>query len=208
MGLERSAGPEQEALKNPGIQRGIVADVAHGSVRQRDERGRSGTMISSGRVPVTFASLWLLAQRFQKFLVVGAVGLAVNQLALWIFRGKLEMVLYLASPISIFLSMIVTFTLNEIWTWHDRGTGPLIHRIGMYFPINMVGLIINYLILQLLVDHTGAHYLFANLVGAGVAAIWNFLVNNAITWRAQPAASDSVASPPAANVQPGAIDDH
>jgi putative flippase GtrA len=27
------------------------------------------------------------------------------------------------------------------------------------------------------------HYLLANLVGAGVAAVWNFLLNNAITWR-------------------------
>ena len=93
--------------------------------------------------------------------------------------------LHFPSTISIFISMIVTFTLNELWTWHDRGSGPLVHRIGLYFPINMVGLVINYLILQMLVDHTGLHYLIANLIGAGVAAVWNFLVNNSVTWRAQ-----------------------
>jgi len=141
-------------------------------------------MILSERLPASVTRAWLLAQRFQKFMVVGAIGLAVNQLGLLVLRGGMGIELHFASPIAIFLSMIVTFTLNEMWTWHDRGSGPLIHRIGLYFPINMVGLVINYLVLQLLVDHTGAHYLLANFIGAGFAAIWNFLVNNAITWRA------------------------
>jgi putative flippase GtrA len=141
-------------------------------------------MISSERLPASVARAWLLAQRFQKFLVVGAIGLAVNQLSLLVLRGGFDIVLHVASPVAIFLSMIVTFTLNEMWTWHDRGSGPLIHRIGLYFPINMVGLLINYLVLQLLVDHTGVHYLLANFIGAGMAAVWNFLVNNSITWRA------------------------
>jgi putative flippase GtrA len=195
-------------LKSASLQRGIVESAGHETVEPRTEGGLFRAMISGERIPVTFASMWLLAQRFQKFLVVGAIGLAVNQLALWIFRGQLEMVLHVASPLAIFLSMIVTFTLNEVWTWHDRGTGPLIHRIGLYFPINMVGLVINYLILQLLVDHTSTHYLMANLVGASVAAIWNFLVNNAITWRAAPAATEPVAGQPQMGVQQHAIDDH
>jgi putative flippase GtrA len=147
-------------------------------------------MISSERLPASVARAWLLTQRFQKFLVVGAIGLAVNQVGLLILRGGFDVALHFASPIAIFLSMIVTFTLKEMWTWHDRGSGPLIHRIGLYFPINMVGLLINYLVLQLLVDHTGAHYLLANFVGAGMAAIWNFLVNNAITWRADRVVDD------------------
>ncbi len=166
-------------------------------------------MTSSERLPEAVARAWRLAQRFQKFLVVGAIGLAVNQLALWIMRGKLDIALYVSSPVAIFLSMIVTFTLNEIWTWHDRGSGPLIHRIGLYFPINMVGLLINYLVLQLLVDHTGVHYLLANLVGAGIAAIWNFLVNNSITWREQRGpGDDSVAGHSSIGVQRRPIDDH
>ena len=151
----------------------------------RAEGGHDNAMISSERLPASVTRAWLLGKRFQKFVLVGALGLIVNQLCLFIFRDGLNMALHFASPISIFISMIVTFTLNEIWTWHDRGSGPLVHRIGLYFPINMVGLVINYLILQMLVDHTGLHYLIANLIGAGVAAIWNFLVNNSVTWRAQ-----------------------
>lgn len=147
--------------------------------------GHDDAMISSERLPASVTRAWHLGKRFQKFILVGALGLLVNQLFLFIFSDFANMALHFASPISIFLSMIVTFTLNEVWTWHDRGSGHVIHRIGLYFPINMVGLVINYLILQLLVDHTGMHYLIANLIGAGTAAVWNFLVNNSVTWRSQ-----------------------
>jgi len=170
-------------------------------------KGHVNVLNSSERLPATVASAWLLAQRFQKFLVVGAIGLAVNQFALWIMRGGFEIALFIASPIAIFLSMMVTFTLNEMWTWHDRGTGPLIHRIGLYFPINMVGLVINYLVLQFLVDHTSMHYLMANLVGAGLAAIWNFFVNNSITWRASSDVNDSVTRTQVVESQRGGLDD-
>jgi putative flippase GtrA len=53
-----------------------------------------------------------------------------------------------------------------------------------YVPINIGGLLINWGVLAYLHDVHGMHYLIANLFGAGVAAVWNFLLNNAITWRA------------------------
>lgn len=127
--------------------------------------------------------IWTIASRFQKFIVVGAVGLAVNQGMLFLLHDFTDLVLSFASPIAIFISMIVTFTLNERWTWHDRGTGALIHRLLMYFPINSGGLVINFALLTILHNRYGVHYLMANLVGAGVAAVWNFGLNNAITWR-------------------------
>jgi putative flippase GtrA len=133
--------------------------------------------------PQPAVRLWTLAQRFQKFLVVGAVGLVVNQGLLFVFHGGLGARLAIASPVAIFASMVVTFLLNEHWTWHDRGGGPIVHRLVAYFPINSVGLLINYGVLSVLYHDHGVHYLLANLVGAGVAAVWNFSLNNVITWR-------------------------
>lgn len=141
-------------------------------------------MISVESWPDSAVKLWTLAQRFQKFIVVGAVGLVVNQFGLMALHSLAGMSVALASPIAIFASMIVTFYLNEAWTWHDRGRGRVIHRAMSYLPINIGGLIINWGILYYLHDEHGMHYLLANLFGAGAAAIWNFILNNAITWRA------------------------
>ncbi len=141
-------------------------------------------MISPETWPQPAARLWIVAQRFQKFIVVGSVGLIVNQGLLFLLSDFAGLRLFVASPVSIFASMIVTFVLNEMWTWHDRGTGPIKHRLALYFPINLVGLGINFGVLALLVRHEGWHYLLANLVGAGCAAVWNFALNNMVTWRA------------------------
>lgn len=128
------------------------------------------------------ARMWTIAQRFQKFLVVGAVGLAVNQGLLMVQAEGLAMPVAVASPIAVFISMIVTFGLNETWTWHDRGTGQVLHRAVLYGAINSGGLLINVGILVWL-HAEGMHYALANLFGAGIAAMWNFALNHVITWR-------------------------
>lgn len=141
-------------------------------------------MISVESWPQSAVRLWTLTQRFQKFVVVGAIGLVVNQGSLTALHGSMPVALEVASPIAIMLSMIVTFFLNEAWTWHDRGSGRVMSRAMSYIPINIGGLLINWGILLYLTKEFGLHYQLANLIGAGVAAIWNFALNNMITWRA------------------------
>jgi putative flippase GtrA len=139
-------------------------------------------MLSSESLPRPVARAAAISQRFQKFLLVGAIGLAVNQGVLFALVGLAGVSVVVASPVAILLSMLVTFTLNERWTWHDRGRGRIINRALLYGSINSGGLLINWLILVTLHDR-GWNYLFANLVGAGIAAVWNFSLNHALTWR-------------------------
>lgn len=140
-------------------------------------------MLSVETWPEPAQRAWVMAHRFKRFLIVGIVGLAVNMGMLYLLHGVAGIQLGIASAIAIFVSMIVTFLLNEHWTWHDRGSGPILHRVVAYFPINLVGLAINVGILTLLHNRLGMHYMMANLIGAGVAAVWNFSLNHVITWR-------------------------
>ena len=140
-------------------------------------------MISSEALPDRAIQAFSVAKRFQKFLVVGAIGLGVNQLLLLFFHDVVKLELALSSVFAIAISMLVTFILNEVWTWHDRGKGMIYHRLAMYVPINSVGLVINTAILLVLVNQYDMHKLVANLIGAGAAAVWNFGLNSAITWR-------------------------
>ena len=139
-------------------------------------------MLSTEGLPRPVARAATVTRRFQKFLLVGAIGLAVNQSALFVLVALVGLSIPVASLFAILLSMVVTFTLNERWTWHDRGRGRLLHRALFYGSINSGGLLINWLTLVSL-DRMGLNYLVANLVGAGVAAVWNFSLNHALTWR-------------------------
>lgn len=139
-------------------------------------------MMTTETWPRSAVRILTLTQRFQKFLVVGAVGLAVNQMMLFILAEFVALRLAVAYPVAISLSMLVTFALNEVWTWHDRGGGPVLRRAVLYGTINSGGLLINWGLLLMLEDG-GMHYLLANLVGAAIAAVWNFSLNHVITWR-------------------------
>jgi putative flippase GtrA len=139
-------------------------------------------MLSSEGLPRPVIRPATITRRFQKFLLVGVIGLGVNQGVLFALVDRTGLAVALASPIAILLSMIVTFALNERWTWNDRGKGRVLHRAMLYGSINSGGLLINWLTLVSL-HRIGLDYLIANLIGAGIAAIWNFSLNHALTWR-------------------------
>jgi putative flippase GtrA len=139
-------------------------------------------MLSSEGLPRPVIRPATITRRFQKFLLVGVIGLGVNQGALFTLVDQTGLAVAVASPIAILLSMIVTFALNERWTWNDRGQGRVLHRAMLYGSINSGGLLVNWLTLVSL-HRIGLDYLIANLVGAGIAAIWNFSLNHALTWR-------------------------
>ena len=139
-------------------------------------------MLSSEGLPRPVIRPAAITRRFQKFLLVGAIGLGVNQGGLFALVDQAGLAVAVASPVAIFLSMIVTFILNERWTWKDRGDGRLLHRTLLYGSINSGGLLINWLTLVSL-HRLGLDYLVANLIGAGIAAVWNFSLNHALTWR-------------------------
>ena len=139
-------------------------------------------MLSSESLPRPVLRAVTVTRRFQKFLLVGAIGLAVNQGVLFALVDFVKLPVITASPVAIVLSMVVTFILNERWTWQDRGQGLIRHRALLYGSINSGGLLINWLLLVSL-ERIGINYLLANLVGAAVAACWNFSLNHALTWR-------------------------
>ncbi len=126
-----------------------------------------------------------ITRRVEKFLLVGALGLGINLAALWLLHGVAGLPLPGAAATAILLSMGATFLLNGAWTWNDRAARrSLPARTALYFAINGVGMLINWQALLFLHSRHGVHYQLANLAGASMASVWNFLLNHLVTWRA------------------------
>jgi putative flippase GtrA len=140
-------------------------------------------MISTRTWPEPAVRMLNVVQRLQKFLLVGAIGLVTQQVLVFVFHNLASWHARPSLVVAIAVSMVVTFTLNEMWTWHDRGRGSILSRMMFYVPINSIGLLINLEVAILLTDNLSVHLQIASLLGAGVAAIWNFAVNNLVTWR-------------------------
>ena len=141
-------------------------------------------MISTRSWPEPAIRALNVVQRLQKFLLVGAVGLVTQQILVFLLHDTMDWRNRPSLILAIAVSMAVTFVLNELWTWHDRGSGTIVQRMMYYVPINTVGLLINLEVAVLLDDRVGLNLQLASLVGAGVAAVWNFTANNFVTWRA------------------------
>lgn len=140
-------------------------------------------MISTRTWPEPAVRVFNLVQRLQKFLLVGAIGLITQQVLVFVFYNLANWNSRPSLIVAIAVSMAVTFTLNELWTWHDRGRGSILSRMMFYVPINSIGLLINVAVAEVLYQDMSAHIQIASLVGAGIAAVWNFAANNFVTWR-------------------------
>ena len=124
--------------------------------------------------------------RFLKFCMVGASGVLVNEGLLWILKEFAALPLALCSAISIETAIMSNFLLNDFITFSDRrvrGTGFFLLRLGKFYAVSQIGLVINMGVLLLLTNVFGLHYLLSNLVGIGSAMMWNYLVNLGWTWR-------------------------
>jgi len=116
-----------------------------------------------------------------KFGIVGASGVVVNSVALFILHDLLDLSLLAASPIAVELAILNNFVWNNFWTFRTQGVQ--LARLAKFNLVSLGGLVITTIVLNTLVAYTGMYYLLANLIAIGVAMTWNFGINFLWTWR-------------------------
>lgn len=88
----------------------------------------------------------LFSKRFLKFGTVGASGVGVNLVFLWLFADLLALHANLASALAIEVSIISNFLLNEVWTFSDRKNGEvgLLGRALRFHMVSLLGAVIQW----------------------------------------------------------------
>ncbi len=122
--------------------------------------------------------------RFIRFCVVGGTGVLVNMGFLLLFTELLGIDYKISSIFAIELAIIWNFILNDKWTFKkSTNQSSVFSKFLKFQVISIVGALINWGILILFTEVVGIYYLISNLIGIGVAVIWNFLANHLYTWR-------------------------
>jgi len=119
-------------------------------------------------------------RKLLKFLMVGAAGVLVNSAALFLLYQVARLPLLAASAAAVEVAIAHNFVLNNRWTFNQKKLS-----LGRFFKFNtvsLVGLLITVSAVFVLVNHIGLHYLVANLLGIGLATLWNFGLNLIWTW--------------------------
>jgi len=135
--------------------------------------------------------------RFIKFCLVGASGVIVNYGLYWLLTRVAGFTPLddttsgglisgnLAMAISIETSIITNFLLNDYFTFRDRrtpGAGSLL-RLLKFNVICLIGGLIQIGVANLLTISLGVYDLVSIIIAIIVATLWNYLLNQRLTWK-------------------------
>ena len=145
-------------------------------------------------------------RRFGKFAIVGAVGSIVDFAVLNVCKRLFESMgtgvgwnipmephqiqLTLANSISFSAAVVSNFTWNRLWTFPESRLKPLGSQLAQFALVNVMGLVINTVILLVVDRYVFRHlvserlsYNLAKALAIGVVLFWNFGVNRVWTYR-------------------------
>ncbi len=127
---------------------------------------------------------WTEIESSLKFTLVGAVGVGVNLLLLYLFTDVFGFYYMISGVIAVAISIITNFILNDVFSFGNKSGLKLRKnaRFCVYSSIALVGITINLASLFVLTTYMGVYYLFSSFFGILVAYGWNLIMNRRITW--------------------------
>jgi dolichol-phosphate mannosyltransferase len=121
-----------------------------------------------------------------QFATVGALGLVVNQVLLWLLIDVLRVGhLLLAAAIATQGSTTFNFIGTESWVYGSRRVGGVmgvVRRFVAYDAINSTALLVRLPLLQVLTAGMRMNYLVANLLTLVLLTVLRFLIADSVIW--------------------------
>lgn len=127
-----------------------------------------------------------VALRAAKFYAVGALGIVVQLLALYLYKPLFEPHYLWATAAAVETAIVHNFLWHEFWTWSDRPSsgGERLARLWRFHVSNgLLSLAGNLLLMRLLVGTLGLHYLLANIISIASLAVANFFLSELYVFR-------------------------
>jgi putative flippase GtrA len=136
--------------------------------------------------------------RFLKFATVGAMGAMIDFGVMNMLTHFLNLRLVAAGSVSFVCAVTSNFLFNRYWTYPDSRSRHVLHQLGMFFLVNLAGIIIRIPILHYgepplagtfesmaHINDSLAEALARNAtlaLAVGVVMIWNFFINRYWTY--------------------------
>ena len=126
-------------------------------------------------------------RRFLRYNLVGLLGLGVKFSVLTALVELCGLGHLLASAIAVEATVLHNFTWHLRYTWRDRcealpARGVLARLLRFHLANGVVGMTTNLVLMRLLVDDLGLHYLAANAVATATSGVVNFLLSELVVF--------------------------
>ncbi|WP_434521783.1 GtrA family protein [Halorubrum sp. AS12] len=126
-----------------------------------------------------------LAVQMRRFVVVGALTAAIQMGLLWLFDNVAGLNYLLAATIAIEITIILSYVLNNAWTFRASQNTGLSEYLGGLFKTNLVrgtAWPIQIGVLYALVEWGGMVALVANVPAILISGLYRFVLDWQWTW--------------------------
>lgn len=127
--------------------------------------------------------------RWCKFNIVGAIGIVVQFVSLFLLTSLLRFDYLFATAIAVEAAVVHNFVWHEQFTWADRVEGPWRGSLTRFARFNLttglVSILGNLALMKVMVGFGDMNYLVANGIAIALCSVANFLVSDA--WVFEPA---------------------
>jgi dolichol-phosphate mannosyltransferase len=144
--------------------------------------------------------LWALrfgdeSLRFVKFALVGASGILINTLVMYLATEKLQIYYLVSAGIGTIASTLWNFGLTETWVYQTKNMAKgRFKRLGLFFVMNMIALSLRTPMIYLLTAIMGIFYVVSNLVSLAILTVVRFVFSDAIIWKQASPDADNIKS--------------
>jgi dolichol-phosphate mannosyltransferase len=135
--------------------------------------------------PVNFTKIKEKLIKMIQYGIVGGMMVILNVAILFFLTSILGIYYIFSAVLSYLFLTALSFYLNENWTFHsvtNHTRKKISHRIMSYYFISISGMILNITILFLLTDYGNVYYLHSSIISSCLVFLWNFSLNEKITW--------------------------
>jgi putative flippase GtrA len=117
--------------------------------------------------------------RWLKFNAVGAIGICVQLCILALLQTGFRVNYLIATMLAVEAAVLHNFFWHERFTWKDRSSHETVRRLLRFNSSNgAISILGNLVLMKLLVDAAGLHYLIANLISITVCSLANFFASD------------------------------
>jgi putative flippase GtrA len=115
-----------------------------------------------------------LLQQFIRYVGVGGMAFAADFSLLYLLTDRAGLYYLLSATLAFCAGLLVNYLLCLAWVFDFRRMQSRLHEFSIFAAIGIAGLLLNTLLLWLLTDFAGLHYLLSKLFAAAFILFFNF----------------------------------
>jgi len=124
-------------------------------------------------------------QKILRFALVGVLIIIMSESILWLLTDLFGFVYYVSAPIAYQITIFISFLLNELLVFRGAKRRGLLSRLVGWNIASWVSSAISLILLVVLKEFLGLHYLIANFIAMAAGSIFIFLISFNVVWVSQ-----------------------